>query len=45
MLSLKKKRNYQRMHVLHRPGNSHIDYLNDEPEYSVIEFELRTLKN
>lgn len=42
---IKKKRNYQRMHVLHHPSNSHIDYLNDEPEDSVIEFELRTLKN
>lgn len=40
---IKKNRNYQRMHILHHPSNTHIE-LNDEPEDSVIEFELRRLK-
>lgn len=34
------------MHLFQHPSNTHIDYLNNEPEDSVIEFELhvRTLE-
>lgn len=33
------------MYVLYYFGNFYIDYLNDELEYLVIEFELRIFKN